>query len=475
MCKKCGCNTCETDSTALMLNESKAPRSILSEGLKHHIDANKPLTDNFYTAGSRDYFDLIAEARSLYSRGILEFTNKRDIELLTETDQGHFGIFEGKKVPLDFPMLNEEVDSYYLDNAKEKLSNAYKILGKEKGQTRRGDKYLQVNYIPKSSPQTQRPEFVKVFYDNDNDLKGLDLPMLNEIEIGDRVKIDKAYGGGKGEVKDKKGSFIVVNGKSYHESDVKLINESDSNYPDFNLNKNIKYQDTSISSGMWRYTGTEQGGKGVYRNLNNDQILGFDRNDFDIFRKNLSSHFDFSESLNENSLDRDKIDILNKILSTLQNSEKGGEDREDDIENLDVSIDQLTGALTGKDPVAVQFDQSKFGRFASLPKDKLKEVIKSLIDEAKFKGKTVDLNKPTRGDSKKFKVYVNSGKKNADGSIKVKKVNFGHGGTSAKKAGQKTMSIRKSNPKARKAFRARHNCDSPGPKTMARYWSCKKW
>ena len=103
------------------------------------------------------------------------------------------------------------------------------------------------------------------------------------------------------------------------------------------------------------------------------------------------------------------------------------------------------------------------------------DVIDENITEAKYKGKTVTLNKPMRGDSKKFKVYVNSGKKNADGSIKVKKVNFGHGGTSAKKAGQKTMKIRKSNPKARKAFRARHNCDNPGPKTMARYWSCKKW
>ena len=65
------------------------------------------------------------------------------------------------------------------------------------------------------------------------------------------------------------------------------------------LNKNIRYQDTSISSGMWRYTGKEQGGKGVYRNLNNGQILGFDRSDFDIFRNNLSSHFDISESINE--------------------------------------------------------------------------------------------------------------------------------------------------------------------------------
>ena len=107
----------------------------------------------------------------------------------------------------------------------------------------------------------------------------------------------------------------------------------------------------------------------------------------------------------------------------------------------------------------------------------LAEVLEGLhedhqITEAKFKGKTVQLNKPMRGDSKKFKVYVNSGKKNADGSIKVKKVNFGHGGTSAKRP---TMRIRKSNPKRRKAFRARHRCSNPGPKTMARYWSCKAW
>ena len=57
MCKKCGCNTCETDSTALMLNESKAPRTILSEGLKHHIDANKPLTDNFCYKYTKHYLD----------------------------------------------------------------------------------------------------------------------------------------------------------------------------------------------------------------------------------------------------------------------------------------------------------------------------------------------------------------------------------------------------------------------------------
>ena len=91
------------------------------------------------------------------------------------------------------------------------------------------------------------------------------------------------------------------------------------------------------------------------------------------------------------------------------------------------------------------------------------------VNEAEYRGRKVKLGKPMRGDVKKFKVYVKNPKGN------VVKVNFGHGGTSAKKAGQKTMRIRKSNPKARKYFRARHNCDNPGPRHKARYWSCRKW
>ena len=83
------------------------------------------------------------------------------------------------------------------------------------------------------------------------------------------------------------------------ELEMKGLEEADSNYPDFDLDKNIKYQDTSISSGMWRYTGKEQGGKGVYRNLMNDQFLGFSSDDFDFFKKHLGSHFDMSESLEE--------------------------------------------------------------------------------------------------------------------------------------------------------------------------------
>jgi hypothetical protein len=92
------------------------------------------------------------------------------------------------------------------------------------------------------------------------------------------------------------------------------------------------------------------------------------------------------------------------------------------------------------------------------------------LDEAKYQGREVTLNKPMAGDVKKSKVYVRDP---ATGNIK--KVNFGHGGKTAKRLGQKTMKIKKSNPARRKNFRARHNCDNPGSKTKARYWSCRAW
>lgn len=92
------------------------------------------------------------------------------------------------------------------------------------------------------------------------------------------------------------------------------------------------------------------------------------------------------------------------------------------------------------------------------------------LQEAEYQGRSVPLGKPMRGDVKKFKVYVKDPK-----TGNVKKVNFGHGGTSAKRAGQKTMKIKKSDPARRRSFRARHNCDNPGPRTKARFWSCRAW
>jgi hypothetical protein len=81
------------------------------------------------------------------------------------------------------------------------------------------------------------------------------------------------------------------------------------------------------------------------------------------------------------------------------------------------------------------------------------------VDEAKYQGREVKLGKKMAGDVKKSKVYVRGPKGN------VVKVNFG----------DPNMRIKKSNPARRKSFRARHNCDNPGPRWKARYWSCRAW
>jgi hypothetical protein len=93
-------------------------------------------------------------------------------------------------------------------------------------------------------------------------------------------------------------------------------------------------------------------------------------------------------------------------------------------------------------------------------------VYDNLLNEAEYQGRKVQLGKIMQGDIKKFKVYV----KNDKG--KVVKVNFGFGGKSAK---GKRMVIKKNNPKRRKSFRARMNCDNPGPRWKPRYWACRTW
>jgi len=83
------------------------------------------------------------------------------------------------------------------------------------------------------------------------------------------------------------------------------------------------------------------------------------------------------------------------------------------------------------------------------------------LQEAEYQGRKVKLGKPflTPDGPKKRAVYVQNDKGN------VVKVNFG----------DPNMKIKKNIPARRKSFRARHNCDTPGPRHKARYWSCKAW
>ena len=117
----CGCNTCENvGNEGVLLNESVAPKQILSENLQYHVHNKLPLTENTFRYGSQSFINLWAEARSLYLREIIH-VNDDDKEILTETDLGNYGMYEGKKVPLGLPMENTVNESEDLDKIRKEV------------------------------------------------------------------------------------------------------------------------------------------------------------------------------------------------------------------------------------------------------------------------------------------------------------------------------------------------------------------
>lgn len=113
-----------------------------------------------------------------------------------------------------------------------------------------------------------------------------------------------------------------------------------------------------------------------------------------------------------------------------------------------------------------QILREEFGPKQFVYEDEFGSVEMTTITEAEYRGRKVQLNKIMQGDVKKFKVYTKNDKGN------VVKVNFGFGGKSAH---GKRMVIKKNNPERRKSFRARHHCETPGPKWKPRYWACRTW
>jgi hypothetical protein len=165
----------------------------------------------------------------------------------------------------------------------------------------------------------------------------------------------------------------------------------------------------------------------------------------------------------------DSSDEIYRILESwnmLEDESEKDADNEGDVE-LDIGYDKDITQDTDDDEKPIVTTPPERQIYTD---PKFKHLRPLELDEAEYQGRKVPLGKPMRGDVKKFKVYVKD-----PGTGNIKKVNFGHGGTSARRAGQKTMKIKKSNPDRRRSFRARHNCDNPGPRTKARYWSCRMW
>ena len=85
--------------------ESDKKNVVISEQLQYHLDNKISISENVYRYGSPKYFEVINEARELYNKGFGEWSEE-DIEIL-ESERGKFFIYEGKRLPLDFPLINE--------------------------------------------------------------------------------------------------------------------------------------------------------------------------------------------------------------------------------------------------------------------------------------------------------------------------------------------------------------------------------
>jgi len=101
----CGCNDC--GGKAPILTEGKV-KHLISEGLQYHMDKKIQLHESVYRIGSEKHFELIREARALWVRGIIDVSE--DDQAILETHLGNFGMYENESVPLDMPMVNEEVE-----------------------------------------------------------------------------------------------------------------------------------------------------------------------------------------------------------------------------------------------------------------------------------------------------------------------------------------------------------------------------
>ena len=346
--------------------------------------------------------------------------------------------------------VNEEIDD--LKNAKFRLKNVYKYLDIEYKTTRRGEKYVQINYIPVTKPQSQNPEFVNVRYKDETDLQNIGKALKLKLKESVNESSYRVVGTNKAGETFKSG---VLNNKKAMDLYYKMA-------------KSKSYTSLDIVKESVKEATPEEEDE-FHRNL--DKLV-----------HKTFGHSSDEEKMNEAN-EPDIISQLRDIVSKKQNQKlkdpKSGKTMRVDLYSAS-AVTQVYDALkqqSNKDKfvsmglvgmVNMAFKLINKQEIVEYDVETLEELndfhqfmkeYKSDINEAEYQGRKVELGKIMQGDVKKFKVYVNNDKGN------VVKVNFG----------QKGMVIKKDNPEARKSFRARMNCDSPGPRWKARYWSCRKW
>ena len=170
---------------------------------------------------------------------------------------------------------------------------------------------------------------------------------------------------------------------------------------------------------------------------------------------------DLANELDNNQAHRLADKITNQIKTASEDYDHEYDMVRNQMETAERAIDGIEDVIGEEgEGNLMAWVQSKISNAVQML-DGVSDYLQSQHKTASDKNKGKKLNKPFRtpGGPKKFSVYVKNDKGN------IVKVNFGDPG----------LSIKRSNPNRRKNFRARHNCDNPGPKTKARYWSCRNW
>jgi hypothetical protein len=193
----------------------------------------------------------------------------------------------------------------------------------------------------------------------------------------------------------------------------------------------------------------------------NESLYEEEENTFDEIMQDLdqiANHF--NRHTTEEELDELISEIENEVEFAIKEEELSDDELDELITYADFLVDELVSEFKLNMDLNETLYKDEYGSVQSI------DYNKEFINEAEYQGRKVQLGKIMQGDVKKSKVYV----KNDKG--KVVKVNFGFGGKSAH---GKRMTIKKNNPARRKSFRARHNCENPGPRWKPRYWACRTW
>ena len=473
MCK-CGCNTCETKIRGPLLTESKV-KPLLSEGLNYHINKKIPLFETVYRIGSNKHLSLIKEARKMYSRGIIDLCEED--EDLIKTNIGEFAIYEGEVVPLDLPMINEKGAATTWEDGEGNKVTLQDILDMTK------------NIPQKDYPTKKLTKLVLNWDDNPEELKRIEqveiskqYPILIMVDEAGKIQwiLDGNHRAQKAlraktetipaklikpsmlDAKAKKVLLGVVDEGVLDEAELtpkeqKIVDDILKELSESDVNTYLSKIKNYAKKGLLTLAMISSIASGL-------QAQGIPQNDIDTITQNsieLIQQKDIvdseSESLLKDSLSKKQYKELKKeakemgaYITAVRGTNRNALASQ---ANMQAKVYNKQGTIKVEDTKTFSID----GKYLYIMFYKVNS-----LNEAEFKGKDVKLNKPKRGGSKAYYVYVNSGKKTKDGKVKAKKVSFGSGGLRAK--------IK--NKDARQAFAKRHRCSEKKDRTKASYWSC---